>query len=195
MGLGRKGLRVANTPMRLAPPSRGGLTVGYHFSEVPRLFSVCTSLAISTAVPPGVPFSNSQMSHRYVKPSIPSTAEFRANSGSKMMVPCKCGARKLFRGMPNFCGISVWMCAIGFMVAILPQRQVRFLLLRSWLYGLLYLVHGAVGLVLRRNVLESKCVFGFSELWCARFVSGKICSIGLGDTRGSLWNKQTISKR
>lgn len=126
MGLGRKGLRVANTPLRLVPPRRGGLTVGNHFSVVPRLFSVCTSLAISAAVPPGVPFSNSQMSHRYVKPSIPSTAEFRANSGSKMMVPRKCGARKLFRGMPNFCGMSVWMCAIGFMAAILPQRKRAF---------------------------------------------------------------------
>lgn len=28
MGLGRKGDRVANTPMRVFPPSRGGRTVG-----------------------------------------------------------------------------------------------------------------------------------------------------------------------
>lgn len=156
MGLGRKGLRVANTPLRLVPPRRGGLTVGNHFSVVPRLFSVCTSLTISAAVPPGVPFSNSQMSHRYVKPSIPSTAEFRANSGSKMMVPRKCGARKLFRGMPNFCGMSVWMCAIGFMAAILPQRKEGFRLLWLWLFGLLRLVYGAISLVLRSDALESK---------------------------------------
>ena len=33
MGLGRKGARVANTPMRTLPPSRGGRTVGDHFSR------------------------------------------------------------------------------------------------------------------------------------------------------------------
>ena len=30
MGLGRKGDRVANTPIRALPPSRGGRTVGDH---------------------------------------------------------------------------------------------------------------------------------------------------------------------
>ena len=161
MGLGRKGLRVANTPMRLVPPSRGGLTVGYHFSEVPRLFSVCTSLAISAAEPPGVPFSNCQMSHRYVKPSIPSTAEFRANSGSKTMVPCRCGARKLFRGMPNFCGMSVWMWAIGFMIAILPQRKERFCLPILRLFGLLQLIHGDIGFAMRCDAPNPSAFLSF----------------------------------
>ncbi len=30
MGLGRKGERLANTPTRRLPPSRGGRTVGVH---------------------------------------------------------------------------------------------------------------------------------------------------------------------
>ena len=33
MGLGRKGERVANTPMRAFPPRRGGRTVGDQFSR------------------------------------------------------------------------------------------------------------------------------------------------------------------
>ena len=33
MGLGRKGERVANTPIRVLPPSRGGRTVGDHLSR------------------------------------------------------------------------------------------------------------------------------------------------------------------
>ena len=33
MGLGRKGERVANTPMRTLPPSRGGRTVGDQVSR------------------------------------------------------------------------------------------------------------------------------------------------------------------
>ena len=99
MGLGRNGLRVANTPMRSDPPKRGGLTVGDHFVFVPLLSLVAASAAMSCAVPPGVPFSNSQSSHACEKPSSPATALFSANSGSKTMRPCKCGARKLLRGM------------------------------------------------------------------------------------------------
>ena len=34
MGLGRKGERVANTPMRRLPPSRGGRTVGDQPSRI-----------------------------------------------------------------------------------------------------------------------------------------------------------------
>ena len=33
MGFGRKGERVANTPMRTLPPSRGGRTVGDQVSR------------------------------------------------------------------------------------------------------------------------------------------------------------------
>ena len=166
MGFGRNGLRVANTPTRSAPPSRGGRTVGDQrvglgeavagvsssaflitfFATAlpsascsfvvecgrmvlssPRLSGV-SSLAVSgapaplppaalvraspvtsVAPPPGSPFSKRQSSHRCEKLSIPATALFSAYSGSNTMRPCRCGARKLLRGMPNFCGKSVCM--------------------------------------------------------------------------------------
>ncbi|VWL99243.1 Uncharacterised protein [Collinsella intestinalis] len=113
MGLGRKGLRVAKTPRRSEPPRRGGRTVGVHFAVVPGLLAVAASTAISAAVPPGVPFSNSQSSHRWLNSSKPATACGSANSGSNTMRPCRCGAKKLLRGMPNFCGRSVSICAMG----------------------------------------------------------------------------------
>ena len=54
MGLGRNGARVANTPMRTLPPSRGGRTVG---------------------LPPVSPFSlTAPPSHRWENPSRPRTA-------------------------------------------------------------------------------------------------------------------------
>lgn len=81
------------------------------------------------------------------------------------------------------------------MVAILPHRKERFCLLILWLFGLLQLVYGDIGFAMRCDALEPKYIFELSDLWHDCFVSGKICSIGLGDTRGSLWNKQTISKR
>lgn len=81
------------------------------------------SSSMSLAVPPGNPFSNCQISQRCENPSSPVTAAFSANSGSKIIRPCRCGARKLLRGMPNFCGRSVRICAIGFifMRAIVPH--------------------------------------------------------------------------
>ena len=54
MGLGRKGDRVANTPSRWLPPSRGGRTVGDQSSRRA--------------------FENSQMIHRWEKPSSPRRA-------------------------------------------------------------------------------------------------------------------------
>ena len=53
-GLGRKGERVANTPSRTFPPSRGGRTVGDQLSRRA--------------------WENSQMSHRWEKPSSPRRA-------------------------------------------------------------------------------------------------------------------------
>ena len=61
--LGRKGERVAKTPMRVLPPSRGGRTVG---DQSRRRFS-----------------ENCQMSHRWEKPSMPRRASALRNSGSK----------------------------------------------------------------------------------------------------------------
>ena len=116
-GLGLKGLRVANTPTRSTPPSRGGRTVGDHLSFVPCLWGVAESWAMSSAVPPVTPFSNCQINHKCVKLSIPATADSKAYSGSNMMRPCKWGARKLLRGIPNFYGRSVRIWAIGFMGA------------------------------------------------------------------------------
>ena len=64
MGLGRNGLRVANTPTRSAPPRRGGRTVFDHLALVPDLSCDLASAAMSLAVPPGVPFSKRHSSHR-----------------------------------------------------------------------------------------------------------------------------------
>ena len=47
-----------------------------------------------------------------------------ANTGSKTMRPCRWGAKKLLRGMPNFCGRSVCMCAIGSMPVIVRHGGV-----------------------------------------------------------------------
>ena len=87
------------------------------------LSRVLASDSMSQAVPPGNPFSNCQISQRCENPSSPATAVSSANSGSKIIRPCRCGARKLLRGMPNFCGRSVRICAIGFMFmrAIVPH--------------------------------------------------------------------------
>ena len=54
MGLGRKGERLANTPTRRLPPSRGGRTVGDQ--------------------PACLLWENSQISHRWEKPSMPRRA-------------------------------------------------------------------------------------------------------------------------
>ena len=43
VGLGRNGLRVANTPTRSAPPKRGGRTVFDHLALVPDLSCVLAS--------------------------------------------------------------------------------------------------------------------------------------------------------
>ena len=125
-GLGRKGLRVAKTPRRSEPPRRGGRTVGVHFAVVPGLLAVAASTAISAAVPPGVPFSNSQSSHRWLNSSKPATACGSASSGSNTMRPCRCGAKKLLRGMPNFCGRSVSICAVSYTHLDVYKRQRRY---------------------------------------------------------------------
>ena len=71
------------------------------------------SAATSDAAPPARPFSNCQMSHRCENSSSPATAAALANSGSKRISPRRCGASDPLRGMPNFCGRSVRMRAMG----------------------------------------------------------------------------------
>jgi len=92
MGLGRKGDRVANTPLRTLPPKRGGLTVGDHSS---RLAS-----------------ENSQMSHRCENSSNPLTASGLRYSGSNTMVPLSDSMMPLCLGIPNLVGNSVCILAI-----------------------------------------------------------------------------------
>ncbi len=67
MGLGLKGDLVANTPLRMLPPSRGGRTVGDHVSRFAS--------------------ENSQISHKCENSSKPRTASGLRYSGSKTMVP------------------------------------------------------------------------------------------------------------
>ncbi len=95
MGLGRKGDRVAKTPIRALPPSRGGRTVGDQFSR--------------TA------WENIHTSQMWEKPSSPRTASGFRNSGSKTMWAFRLSTSPLCRGMPNFSGKSVRMRAMIFM--------------------------------------------------------------------------------
>ena len=86
---GRKGLRVAKTPMRRFPPSRGGRTVG----DQP-----CLTASL-----------NCQMSQMYSKSSSPLTASGTRYSGSKTM---RAGVSTMpaWRGMPNLVAkqLSIW---------------------------------------------------------------------------------------
>lgn len=84
MGLGRKGDLVANTPMRLLPPRRGGRTVGDH-----------AVLGF---------WLKSQMSQMWEKPSRPRMASGFRNSCSKVRVAVAVLTSPLWRGMPNFPG-------------------------------------------------------------------------------------------
>ena len=92
--LGRKGLRVAHTPMRLLPPSRGGRTVGLHPSP-----SLWASL-------------KSQSSQMCENPSNPRKASALRYSGSKMIRPVNSLTRPLWRGTPNLVLKSVCMRAM-----------------------------------------------------------------------------------
>ena len=96
MGLGRKGERVANTPTRRLPPSRGGRTVGDQPSRAAA--------------------EKAQMSHRWEKSSSPRTASALRNSGAKTTRPSSPGTSPGCRGMPNLEGKSVRIWAMGIMV-------------------------------------------------------------------------------
>ena len=93
MGLGRKGERVANTPIRLFPPSLGGRTVGdqplSRFSE------------------------NSQMSHRWEKPSMPRRASAMRHGGSNTTMARSSSTSPACLGTPNLEEKSERMWATG----------------------------------------------------------------------------------
>jgi len=89
MGLGRKGERVANTPIRLLPPKSGGRTVGDH----PSLRD----------------FENSHKSHICENSSSPLTASATRYSFSKIITPIVSGINPLCLGIPNFSLKSVFI--------------------------------------------------------------------------------------
>ena len=86
--LGRKGERLANTPTRSFPPSRGGRTVGDQ--------------------PCPAALSNCQSSQMWEKPSSPRTASQSRNTGANTIRPGQ-SAMPLCRGTPNFSskGVSI----------------------------------------------------------------------------------------
>ena len=87
---GRKGDRVANTPMRVLPPRRGGRTVGDQLSR--------------TAP------ENCHTSQMWLKSSSPRTASAQRYSGVKMTSPRRLSTSPLWRGMPNLVGkaVRIW---------------------------------------------------------------------------------------
>ena len=93
MGFGRNGERVANTPMRVFPPSRGGRTVG---DQVRRTEAEKT-----------------QTSQMWENPSSPRRASGLRNSGSKTTVASRESTRPLCRGTPNLVEKSLRMWAMG----------------------------------------------------------------------------------
>src|SRR5574344_898950 len=74
MGLGLKGERVANTPIRTLPPSLGGRTVGVHPE-------------ISESDPLRIAFENFHNSQMCENPSNPRKASALAYSFSKVITP------------------------------------------------------------------------------------------------------------
>ena len=95
-GLGRNGDRVAKTPIRVLPPSRGGRTVGDQLSR--------------TAP------ENCHTSQMWLKSSSPRTASGLRYSGVKTISPRRLSTSPLCRGIPNLVGKAVWMCAMTFRV-------------------------------------------------------------------------------
>lgn len=94
MGLGRKGDRVANTPIRRFPPSLGGRTVGDQSSRAAR--------------------SKTHTSHRWEKSSSPRRAAGSRYGGSKITVASSSSTRPLCRGharisWQNHCGSGQWL--------------------------------------------------------------------------------------
>ena len=94
--LGRKGERVANTPIRVLPPSLGGRTVGDQ-----------SSLTAS---------ENCQISQMWEKPSRPRRASGFRYSGSNTIRASSSSTIPAWRGMPNLVGKSLLIRAMAFIV-------------------------------------------------------------------------------
>ena len=94
--LGRKGERVANTPMRVLPPSLGGRTVGDQ--------SALTA------------WENCQMSQIWEKPSRPRRASGSLYSGSNTIWASSSSTIPACRGMPNLVGKSLLIWAMALIV-------------------------------------------------------------------------------
>ena len=104
-GLGRKGDRVANTPTRVLPPSRGGRTVGDQLSRTTP--------------------ENCHTSQMWLNCSSPRTASGVRYSGVKMISPRRLSTSPLCRGMPNFVGKSVWICPMTLRVMVSFASSMR----------------------------------------------------------------------
>jgi len=98
MGFGRNGERVANTPMRRLPPSRGGLTVGLQSS---RMLS-----------------ENCHKIQRWEYSSSPRNASLLRYSGANSILPVNSRTSPLCLGAPNFSGKSVRTQPIIFICSI-----------------------------------------------------------------------------
>ena len=98
MALGRKGERVANTPIRVLPPSLGGRTVG----------DQCSRTA----------WENCQISQRWENPSIPRRASGFRYSGSNTILARRASTTPLCRGIPNLVGKSVRIRAMIFISSV-----------------------------------------------------------------------------
>ena len=111
------GLRTL--PCALIRPKRGGLTVGDAF-RVRAAFVVGGGICckMCCAVPPrraGFKFPKRPV--RASSRRVPRRRYFQRELGLENDAPPQCcGARKLLRGMPNFWGRSVRICAMGFML-------------------------------------------------------------------------------
>ena len=104
IGLGRKGERVAKTPMRRLPPSRGGRTVGDQPS-------------CRTSEKP-------QINHRWENSSMPRNASAFRYSGSNTIRARNDGTNPLCLGIPNFVGNSLRIRAMT-LVSIIWLSTIR----------------------------------------------------------------------
>ena len=118
MAFGRKGERVANTPIRVLPPSRGGRTVGDQVSR--------------TAA------ENCQISQRWEKSSNPRKASGFRYSGSNITAPMASSTTPLWRGMPNLVGKSVRIWAITFISRVSAMAE---FILSGCFFRLLYRIY------------------------------------------------------
>ena len=104
IGLGRKGERVANTPIRLLPPKRGGRTVGDQDNvlEVSDILEV--SRVVATLMVLEFPTSeNPHNNHKWEYSSTPRNASRTRYAGANIIRVSIHESSRLWRGIPNFC--------------------------------------------------------------------------------------------